>query len=86
MERFFGIMPSNEIKRQETHKDKYGRKVIIQAGPKGWAVVLSDDSTIYRDDEAPTDDNFKTAYDAADGVVGPLSPMDGFRECVEEEI
>ena len=37
MERFFGMMPSNEIEKEIVFKDKYGLSVTIQAGPHGWS-------------------------------------------------
>lgn len=82
MTRFFGMMPSNEVERQETHKDEFGYKVIIQAGPNGWSVIFADGSTRYKDEEHSTDENFNIAYDVAVDVVGALTPIKG---CIERE-
>lgn len=85
MERFFGIMPSNEIEREEKHCDKYGEFVIIQAGPRGWTAIFADGSTIYKDEDNDTNINFATAYEAVEDIKGSLTPVEGDFNCLDCE-
>lgn len=75
MNRFFGMMPSEEIKRSETFLDCMGARVRIDAGPNGWTVIWCDGSTVYADQVCTTERNFKDAYACADEQLGPLSPL-----------
>lgn len=63
MKRFFGMMPSDEIKKSETYDDGNGLRIRIDAGPNGWTVTWADGGTNYNDVVATTEENFKTAYD-----------------------
>ena len=36
MKRFFGMMPSDEIKKEEHFKDENNLEITIQAGENGW--------------------------------------------------
>lgn len=36
MKRFFGMMPSDKIKKEEHFRDKSNLEIIIQAGENGW--------------------------------------------------
>ena len=36
MKRFFGMMPSHEIKKEEHFKDENNLEITIQAGENGW--------------------------------------------------
>jgi hypothetical protein len=60
MQRFFGMMPSKEIEKEERIKIN-DLSVIIQAGPNGWTILYTDGSSEYQDFVDTTDNNFKTA-------------------------
>lgn len=72
MKRFFGMMPCDEIEREERYLDKYNYKIIIQAGPNGWSILYADGSSQYKDETKSTDDNFKEAYENATESLGEL--------------
>lgn len=76
MKRFFGMMPSTEIEREERFADPIGLKITIQAGPNGYSILYADGGSQYGDIEASTDENFKTAYDIAKSNLGELLPVD----------
>lgn len=61
MNRFFGMMPTDEINR-ESRFDVGGRIVTIQAGENGWTIIYADGSTEYEDVQATTDANFDSAF------------------------
>ena len=62
MERFFGMIPSNDVKREETFKIGYiGNKATIQSNEYGWSILYSDFSTEFNDEEDTTDNNFNKA-------------------------
>ena len=88
MNRFMGLMPSDEVTIQKTFKDRNGRDVRIQAGPHGWTVIYADGGTNYKDTDASDDENFNTAYNVAVETLGELteecSSM-GCRRCVCED-
>jgi negative regulator of genetic competence, sporulation and motility len=75
MQRFFGMMPINEIEKEEQYKDDGGFIVRIQAGPHGWTVIYADKSTDCQDSYATTEENFKTAYDLATNNLGTLTSV-----------
>lgn len=77
MKRFFGMMPSSEIDREENYRDNGNYKLRIQAGPHGWTVIYADGSTNYKDEDGTTEENFQKAYKVADEAVGPLIPVSG---------
>jgi hypothetical protein len=60
MQRFFGMMPSKEIEKEERIKIN-DLSVIIQTGPNGWTILYTDGSIEYQDIVDTTDNNFKTA-------------------------
>ena len=59
MKRFFGMMPSDKIKKEEHFRDKSNLEIIIQAGENGWSILYADGSSLYRDETKDTEDNFK---------------------------
>ncbi|MCM1233509.1 MAG: hypothetical protein NC489_25620 [Ruminococcus flavefaciens] len=65
MQRFFGMMPSDEIKLSKTYYDGSvdNRNIRIDAGPNGWTVTWADGGTNYKDIMATTEENFQEAYD-----------------------
>lgn len=72
MKRFFGMMPNDEIEREERYLDKYNDKVMIQAGPNGWTILYANGGSHYKDETKSTDDNFKEAYENATEFLGEL--------------
>lgn len=61
MKRFFGMMPSDEIKIQKTFVDDLGLKIRIQAGENGWTILYADSSSEYADVVDTSLNNFNTA-------------------------
>lgn len=82
MNRFFGMMPSEEIKKERIFEDPTGLRVAIQAGPNGYSVLYTDGNAQYKDIKASTDENFKTAYNIAKNNLGELIPVNS-RSCGE---
>jgi hypothetical protein len=64
MKRMFGLMPANEV---EIEKNFLGgeRKIIIQAGKKGWTIIWADGSTDYRNFDDSGENNFNSAISHA---------------------
>lgn len=73
MNRFFGMMPSDEIVISTLYYDNIGRKIHIQAGPNGWAIMYADYGCDYKDIERSAEENFREAYAIASEKIGPLS-------------
>ena len=64
MKRFFGMIPSSEVKREERFKVGVGQlTVTIQAGENGWTILYADSSSEYKDEVDTTDNNFKKAME-----------------------
>ena len=61
MNRFAGLMPVSEVKKERTYKTKDGHSVIVQAGPNGWTVIWPDQGNNFKDNVADTEENFQTA-------------------------
>ena len=62
MKRFFGMMPSNEVKREERFKVGIGQLIVtIQAGENGWTILYADSSSEYKDESDTVDNNFDKA-------------------------
>lgn len=81
MKRFCGMMPSDEIEREERFKDSDDFKITIQAGPNGWA-ILYDEGSMYLDKSIGTEENFNKAYEVATNVLGKLTKVED-EEAVE---
>lgn len=76
MNRFFGLMPTEEIEITKYFQDKYRNRITITAGPRGWTVVyVVDNSAAYKDEDIGTEANFNNAYNAATDVCGQLYPI-----------
>ena len=75
MKRFFGMMPSSEIKKEKCYKDKYGYKIRIQSGLNGWTIIYADSSTDFRDITNSVDENFNDAYNLAVARLGTLTEI-----------
>lgn len=62
MERLFGKMPKNEVEEEEYFRESDSEdQFLIQAGPNGWSAVWEDGSSIFEDNKATTNENFKRA-------------------------
>lgn len=62
MKRFFGMMPTDEIQIEKFYKDKDGWDLTIQAGPHGWSVIFMDGSSLFKDIDDTSENNFEMAY------------------------
>ena len=64
MKRFFGMMPSSEVKREECFKVGVTQSTVtIQAGENGWTILYADSSSEYKDEVDTTDNNFNKAME-----------------------
>lgn len=62
MNRFMGMMPSSEVKKEEKIKDEAGKFIAtIQAGENGWTILYVDSSSQYQDVIDTTENNFNKA-------------------------
>ena len=82
MIRFCGMMPSDEIEREERFKDSNDFKITIQAGPNGWTILYADGGSMYLDESIGTEENFNKAYEEATNVLGKLTKVED-EEAVE---
>ena len=73
MYRFFGMMPRNEIDKEETFIDENNYKVTIQAGCNGYTIIYADGSSQYEDITCSTEENFNKAFRLAESSVGKLT-------------
>jgi len=65
MERFYGVMPSDEVEIEKTLKDENGLDIILQAGPHGWSVIWPN----YDYDFLDVDDTAESNMAKAEQVV-----------------
>lgn len=72
MKRFFGLMPTEEIKIEKSFVDEWGISILIQAGPNGWTIAWGDGSADWEDVCDTPENNFKKAYTKANNAIGPL--------------
>lgn len=63
MNRFFGMMPSSEVKIQKKFVDDLGLKITIQAGENGWTILYADHSSEYADVVDTVENNFNKALE-----------------------
>ena len=65
MERFFGMMPSDEVEIEKVFKETPTSvfRHTIQAGPNGWSIICSDGSASFNDESIGTEENFKNALE-----------------------
>ena len=85
MKRFFGMMPSDEIKKEEHFKDKNNLEITIQAGENGWSILYADGGSLCKDDTKDTEDNFKEAYNEAIKTLGELTKVEKRSEVEVED-
>ena len=75
MNRFFGMMPSDEIEIENVYKDEHGYKICIQAGSHGWTIIYADSSSEYNDVDNTSVENNRIAYDIATHNLGTLTEI-----------
>ena len=75
MKRMFGMMPVDEIEKEERYEDTIGLKITIQAGPNGWSILYADSSSEWKDCVSTTEDNFNDAYKVATRRLGEVKKL-----------
>ena len=76
MKRFFGMMPSSEVKREERFKVGVGQlTVTIQAGENGWTILYADSSSEYKDEVDTIDNNFNKAMNVLKSQFGNVNKV-----------
>lgn len=72
MNRFMGMMPSDEVKISKEYLDEHGLVVLIESGDNGYTILLSDGSSIYDDISDNAENNFEKALEVATKKLGKL--------------
>lgn len=75
MKRFFGLMPSSEVKIEKRFKTKSDSYVTIQAGDHGWTIIYDDGSNNYANVDLPAEENFEVAYKIVTNKLGELEEL-----------
>jgi hypothetical protein len=76
MNRFFGMMPTSEIKRMQSFKVGFEQlTVTIQAGENGWTILYADSSSKYKDVVDTTDNNFDKAMEVLKLDFDNINPV-----------
>jgi hypothetical protein len=87
MNRFFGMMPTSEIKRMQSFKVGYEQlTVTIQAGENGWTILYADSSSKYKDVVDTTDNNFDKAMEVLKLDFNVINPVATRVEKMEERM
>jgi len=76
IKRFGGLMPVDDVEKEQifTYNEDDGLR--IQAGPKGWSIIYDDGSSEWADNKSTTNKNFALAMDVATEHVGPIIPCE----------
>lgn len=62
MNRFMGMMPSSEVKKEKKFRVGHGQLMVtIQSGDNGWTILYADSSSEYQDVLGTTEENFDKA-------------------------
>lgn len=85
MKRFFGMMPSSEVEKQQEFTAGFNSIVTVQAGKRGWAILYADSSSEYADLEDTTENNFDAAVKVLKGHFPEAEPVDPVEEEILEE-
>jgi hypothetical protein len=76
MNRFMGMMPYDEVKKEKRFKVGVGQlKVTIQAGENGWTILFADGSSEYKDVKDTTENNFSSALKQLNKYFGDINPI-----------
>lgn len=88
MERIFGKMPSNEVEEEGCFRESDTEdQFLIQAGPNGWSAVWEDGTSIFEDNKATTDENFKRALKSVKtNVPGDIELMTNYEMPIDETL
>ena len=66
------MMPAKEIEVEDLYDGGDGMAVVIEAGPNGWAILMSDSSSKYKDESRGTEANLAEAEKIAKGFFPNL--------------
>lgn len=83
MNRFMGMMLSDEVEKEVRFKDPHGLTITIQAGPNGWSIIYADYSSRFANEESTTEENFDKAVRTAECELGTLTEIK-YESCSEE--
>lgn len=89
IKRFGGLMPVDDVEKEQIFSYNEDDGLRIQAGPKGWSIIYDDGSSEWKDNESSTNKNFAMAMNVAIEKVGPIIPCDesrGVEVCNEEDL
>jgi hypothetical protein len=76
MDRFMGMMPSSEVKREERFKVGMSQLIVtIQSGENGWTILYADGSSEYRDEFDTTDNNFNKSMEVLKAHFGDIKKV-----------
>jgi hypothetical protein len=85
MNRFFGMMPSNEVKIRKTFVDGLGLKIRIDAGENGWSIIYADNSSEYKDEVNTSKKNFDRAFQVLKSHFMDIKEFDDDSNSCSEE-
>lgn len=87
MNRFFGMMPTSEIKRMQSYKvGSEQLTVTIQAGENGWTILYADHSSKYSDQVDTTEGNFDKAMEVLKLDFDNITPVAAMVEKMEDRM
>lgn len=76
MNRFFGMMPSSEVKIEKRFKVGVNQlTVTIQAGENGWTIIYADSSSDYKDVVNTAENNFNDALNLLITTFCDVNPV-----------
>ena len=76
MNRFMGMMPSKEVKREERFKVGIRQSIVtIQSGERGWNILYADGSSEYKDEVDTIDTNFNKAMEVLKTHFGDINKV-----------
>jgi hypothetical protein len=76
MNRFFGMMPSSEVKKQKSFRvGSLQLKVTVDAGENGWTILYADSSSEYQDVVDTTENNFNKALEVLKTHFSDINPV-----------
>ena len=87
IKRFGGLMPVDDVEKEEIFSYNEDDGLRIQAGPKGWSIIYDDGSSEGKDNLSSTNKNFAIAMNVAIEKVGPIFPCksSGMVEVCDDE-
>jgi hypothetical protein len=86
MNRFFGMIPSSEVKKEKRFRvDDSELVTIVQSGENGWTVIYPDYSSEYSDEVDTTENNFNKAMNVLASRFNDIIELDEIDESDEME-